>query len=95
METVSNGSGILGSRRKGFAPGIVEGSCYFEKATDALRFRWAQGVTIQFTTDNGETFVVRQAANVIESGGDVSEGTGKDAGTVRFKFSGMPAEAAT
>lgn len=90
-KTIRSAKRVLGHIPAGVEPGEVSGDFLFEKGVNALALRNAAGVTVQFHCDNGEVFVVRDAA---QTGDKVSvEGSDKGGMLKNAVFSGQPAEA--
>ena len=92
-KTLTTGSRILGHVEGKVKPGVVEGDFFFQSAAEAIALCGARNATLQVELDNGQRFVVRQAAQCAEEP-DIQEG--ESGGRVTgLRFEGMPAEAVT
>lgn len=92
-KTIKTSTAILGTIPGKVVPGAVEGDFIFATAAEALALTSARGVTVQFVMDNGEAFVIRDAAQVNEE--PKIEGSDEGGKITGLKFEGKPAEAVT
>jgi hypothetical protein len=90
-ETVSTFSRVLGHNPAPVQPGKVKGDFITETSADAVKLMRARGVTVIFAEDNGQKWVINNAAQV---GKNPNRKRSGDMGMrlSGIEFEGQPAE---